>query len=79
MLNNNSDELDESEKIYERNYLTVSEIVDNFYEYLTEDQITELEQIQAGAIPTTVYGAPILNIGEVDSIYTFENLKKIIE
>ena len=73
VLNNNSDELDESEKIYERNYLTVSEIVDNFYEYLTEDQITELEQIQAGAIPTTVYGAPILNIGEVDSIYTFED------
>ena len=34
---------------------------------------TELEQIQAGAIPTTVYGAPILNIGEVDSIYTFED------
>jgi len=73
VLNNNSDELDESEKIYERNFLTVSEIVDNFYEYLTEDQITELEQIQAGAIPTTVYGAPILNIGEVDSIYTFED------
>lgn len=73
VLNNNSDELDESEKIYERNYLTVSEIVDQFYEYLTEDQITELEQIQAGAIPTTVYGAPILNIGEVDSIYTFED------
>lgn len=73
VLNNNSDELDESEKIYERNFLTVSEIVDNFYEYLTDDQITELEQIQAGAIPTTVYGAPILNIGEVDSIYTFED------
>lgn len=73
VLNNNSDELDESEKIYERNFLTVSEIVDQFYEYLTDDQITELEQIQAGAIPTTVYGAPILNIGEVDSIYTFED------
>jgi hypothetical protein len=73
VLNNNSDEIDDSEKIYERNYLTVSEIVDNFYEYLTEDQIKQLEEIQAGSIPTTVYGAPVLNIGEVDSIYTFED------
>lgn len=73
VLNNNQDTIDESEKIYERNYLTVSEIIDEFYEYLTDDQVRDLESIQAGSIPTNIYGPPILNIGEVDSIYTFED------
>jgi len=73
VLNNNQDILDDAEKIYERNYLTVSEIIDQFYEYLTDDQIKDLESIQSGAIPTNIYGPPILNIGEVDSIYTFED------
>lgn len=73
VLNNNSDIVDDAEKLYERNYLTVSEVIDQFYEYLTEDQIRELESIQSGAIPTNIYGPPILNIGEVDSIYTFED------
>ena len=73
VLNNNSDTIDQSEKIYERNYMTISEITDAFYEYLTEEQLKELESIQSGAIPTNIYGPPILNIGEVDSIYTFED------
>lgn len=73
VLGNNKDDIDSAEKIYERNYLTVSEIIDEFYEYLTPDQLADLESIQQGSIPTNVYGPPILNIGEVDSIYTFED------
>jgi len=73
VLNNNQDTIDTAEKIYERRYMNVSEIIDSYYEYLTEDQIHELETVQSGGFPTTLFGPPIMNIGEVDSIYTFED------
>ncbi len=73
LLLNNSDKVDEAEKIYERNRLTVSEIIDEFYEYLTPDQIDDLESYSQGNTTNYTYGPFLFNIAEVESIYTFED------
>ncbi len=73
LLPNNSDKVDEAEKIYERNRLSVSEIVDEFYEYLTPEQIADLEDYNQGNTTNYTYGPFLFNITEVDSIYTFED------
>lgn len=72
-LNNNSEILDDAEKIYERNQLTVSEIIDQFYEYLTPEQIDELESWGQGANTLYNFGDNQFMIPEVDSIYAFED------
>lgn len=71
-LNSNSETLDDAEKIYERNQMTVSEIIDEFYEYLTPAQVDELEQW--GESATGLYdNNQLFVIPEVDSIYSFED------
>ena len=72
-LRNNSEILDDAEKIYERNQMTVSEIVDEFYEYLTPEQIDELESWGQGANSLYNFGDQQFSIPEVDSIYAFED------
>ncbi len=74
-LNNNSDFLDDAEKIYERNQYTISEIVDEFYEFLTPEQIDELESWGTGSGNDSLYnfGDRPLVIPEVDSIYAFQD------
>tara|TARA_R110000868_G_scaffold14414_2_gene67063 strand:+ start:51995 stop:54421 length:2427 start_codon:yes stop_codon:yes gene_type:complete len=72
-INNNSNYLDDAEKIYERNFMTVSEIVDEFYEYLTADQIDWLESYGQGANGIFGYGDVPLVIPEVESLFTFDN------
>lgn len=72
-INNNSNYLDDAEKIYERNFMTVSEIVDEFYEYLTPDQIDWLESYGQGANGIFGYGDVPLVIPEVESLFTFDN------
>ncbi len=73
LLPNNSDKIDEAEKIYERNRLSTSEIVDEFYEYLTPEQIADLEEYNQGNTTNYTYGPFMFNITEVDSIYAFED------
>lgn len=73
LLPNNSDKIDEAEKIYERNRLSVSEIVDEFYEYLTPAQIEDLEAYNQGNTTSYTYGPFLFNITEVESIYSFED------
>ncbi len=73
LLPNNSDKIDEAEKIYERNRLSVSEILDEFYEYLTPEQIADLEDYNQGNTTNYTYGPFMFNITEVDSIYAFED------
>ncbi len=72
-LPNNSDLLDEAEKIYERNQMTVSDIVDEFYEYLTPAQIDELESFGDGSTTRYNFNNSIFSIPEVDSIFAFES------
>jgi hypothetical protein len=72
-LRNNSEILDDAEKIYERNQMTVSEITDEFYEYLTPEQIDELESWGQGANSLYNFGDQQFSIPEVDSIYAFED------
>ena len=71
-LNNNSDILDDAEKIYERNQMTSSEIIDEFYEYLTSEQIDEIENYGVGTNGLYNFGDAPFMIPEVDSIYQFE-------
>ena len=72
-LANNLDTIDEAEKIYERNLMTVSEIIDEYYEFLTPDQIDWLESYGQAANGLYNYGDAPFMIPEVDSIYTFES------
>jgi hypothetical protein len=71
-LPTNSDMLDEAEKIYERNQMTVSEIVDEFYEYLSEDQLEKLQQYGSSTNSLYNFGDQSFLIPTVDSIYAFE-------
>lgn len=72
-LNNNEDTLDEAEKIYERNQMTVSEIIDEFYQYLTPEQIDELESYGWGSTNLFNFGDITLMVPEVDNLYAFED------
>ncbi len=70
-LPDNSEFIDYSDQILETNYLTPNEIVDEFYEYLTPTQITELEEMNssgADAFSNMPYKAPV-----VESIYHYQN------
>lgn len=40
--------LDECEKIYERNRMSVSQLIDEYYEFLTPKQIDHLEELKSG-------------------------------
>lgn len=73
LLPNNSDKIDEAEKIYERNRMSASEIVDELYEYLTPDQVADLESYTQGNTTNYTYAPFMFNISEVESIYNFED------
>jgi hypothetical protein len=67
----NVDTVDEASQILEQNYMTVNQLIDEFYEYLTPQQIDELEMYYANYFP----GNEIINpmtIRTVESIYNFE-------
>jgi hypothetical protein len=80
VLPNNSDNIDQADKIYEKNRMTIPEIIDEFYEILTEKQIEKLELMQSGNTmeyenyfegpPVSIYSAP-LSLPYVDSIDSF--------
>ena len=60
ILSVNSDNIDDAEKIYEKNFMSVSEIIDEFYEVLTPAQIDDLEKHGAG--DTTFYNYDFNNV-----------------
>lgn len=72
-LNANSEILDDADKIYERNQMTIGEIVDEFYEYLTPAQIDELEQWGEASNTPYNFGDQMFVIPETDSLYSFED------
>ena len=72
-LSANKDLIDDADKIYERTQMQVSEIVNEFYEYLTPEQISDLEELGSNATSIYNYGDMQFNIPEVDSIYSFED------
>ncbi len=78
----NTDQIDSADKIYERNRMSVSQIIDEFYDELTPSQIDELENFRTGS--NTIYnfsfGGPSVNdyfgaagIGTVNSIHDLED------
>lgn len=72
-LSTNSHIIDNAEMIYERNLMTLSEIVDEFYEYLTPDQIDDLEKYGYSGMSMFNSVDRPLAIPEVDSIYQFQD------
>lgn len=67
----NSEFIDNADQILEINYMTPSEVVDEFYEKLTPDQIDELENYHNSVSESFIHGP--IRISEVESIYHFEN------
>lgn len=49
-LPHNEDYIDEAEKILEKTRMSYSTIIDNYYEYLSDDDIEEIEALQEGSI-----------------------------
>ncbi len=72
-LNSNSHILDDAEQIYERNVMTLSEIIDEFYEFLTESQIKELETRGYSGMNLFNSVDRSIVIPEVDSIHQFQD------
>jgi hypothetical protein len=77
----NSDIIDDADKIYERNRMSISQIIDEFYEVLTPAQIDDLENYKSGV--STIYnyslGGPSVDVyfGQsgfptVNSIFDFD-------
>ncbi len=60
ILNNNSSIIDDAEKIYEKNRMNISDIIDEFYEDLTPDQIDDLECRRGGK--DTIYNYDINDV-----------------
>jgi hypothetical protein len=59
VLSNNTNNIDECDMIYERKRMTINEIIDEYYEYLTEDQIDDLETFAKGISGTSYdYNSP---------------------
>lgn len=54
ILPHNSDQIDEAEQIVESTFMSISQIIDQFYEELTPDQITKLESEMSDAANSTV-------------------------
>lgn len=71
VLPSNTDYIDYADMIHEQNYMTLSQIVDEFYESLTEDQIKELEETYQGNIANPYKMVNLMEVPEVDSIYHF--------
>ena len=70
-LPNNTSNIDEAELIYEKNRMSISEIIDEFYEFLTPAQITELEDYSLGVGSAYSNFYSVYNIPEVNSMTDF--------
>lgn len=74
----NEDNIAECDQILEENYQTVNQIIDEFYEVLTPEQIDELENYYPSGIPGNQVINP-LTIKEVETIYHFQNQESFID
>lgn len=77
-IGENNDSIEECDQILEENYLTVNQIIDEFYEVLTPEQIDELENYYPSGIPGNQVINP-LTIKEVETIYHFQNQESFID
>lgn len=77
-IGENNDSIEEADQILEENYLTVNQIIDEFYEYLTPEQVDELENYYPSGIPGNQVINP-LTIKEVETIYHFQNQESFID
>lgn len=77
-IGENNDSIEEADQILEENYLTVNQIIDEFYEHLTPEQVDELENYYPSGIPGNQVINP-LTIKEVETIYHFQNQESFID
>ena len=77
-IGENNDSIEECDQILEENYMTVNQIIDEFYEVLTPEQIDELENYYPSGIPGNQVINP-LTIKEVETIYHFQNQESFID
>jgi hypothetical protein len=77
-IGENNDSIEECDQILEENYFTVNQIIDEFYEVLTPEQIDELENYYPSGIPGNQVINP-LTIKEVETIYHFQNQESFID
>jgi len=77
-IGENNDSIEECDQILEENYQTVNQIIDEFYEVLTPEQIDELENYYPSGIPGNQVINP-LTIKEVETIYHFQNQESFID
>ncbi len=80
ILGANKFHLDDAEKIYEKNRMSISEIIDEFYEELTSDQISILEEARDNGLSAHSFsaGGPTVqdyfgNIPVINSIYDLDD------
>ena len=66
-----TDKIDDADMIHEHEYLTLPQILDSFYEYLTENQITDLEENYADFQTNPFALDSAYTIPVVESIYEF--------
>lgn len=78
VIGENTDSISEAYQILEENYLTVNEIIDEFYEVLTPGQIDKLENYATNDFSSDSFLKPS-TITEVSSIYHFENEESYID
>jgi hypothetical protein len=78
VVHENTEEIDNADRILEINYMTVHEVIDEFYEYLTPEQIDDLEAYYPMGLPGNQVINP-LTIKEVETIYHFQNQENFID
>jgi len=72
VLPENTDDIQDAVQILEENYMTLNEVIDEFYEHLTPSQIDELESYYEDSFDSKEFLTP-LTIPTVTSIYEFQN------
>ena len=77
-IGENNDSIEEADQILEENFMTVNQIIDEFYEHLTPEQVDELENYYPSGIPGNQVINP-LTIKEVETIYHFQNQESFID
>lgn len=77
-IHENDDQIDHADRILEINYMTAHELIDEFYEYLSPEQIDDLEAYYPMGVPGNQVINP-LTIKEVETIYQFQNQENFID
>ena len=70
-LPHNSDYIDEAEKILEKTRMTYSQIIDDYYEYLTDEQIEYIEDLQQGSIYAQASPIRVQDIESINDLLNY--------